>query len=196
MVAAAGAARTAPRPPGRGSGPVRAGDLAGGALAKSPAQGPAQGLTCGTCRTIVVKKDKCLVIYRFSRGRLQSVARGLQRHRGGSPPGRAVVSCAEAECAGQFFRIWPDATRSIARITDSDAASGATGRFRDRNYADSCRLVTAGDGKMDPVGHIGISTTSSLRAPWPHNNNTRIATPIQEERPHQCPHVLQRLSPY
>jgi len=41
-------------------------------------------------------------------------------------------SCAELppshNARGQFFRIWPDATISIARITDSDAASGATGR--------------------------------------------------------------------
>jgi len=39
----------------------------------------------------------------------------------------AVLSCAEAERAGQFFRIWPDATISIARITDSDTASGGNG---------------------------------------------------------------------
>jgi excisionase family DNA binding protein len=77
-----------------------------------------------------------------------------------------VLSCAEAERAGQFFRIWPDATISIARITDSDILGGATGRLGAssyRIYADSCRLVTAGDGKMDPVVHMGISTTSSLR---------------------------------
>jgi hypothetical protein len=37
------------------------------------------------------------------------------------------VSCAKAERAGQFFRIWPDATISIARITDSDAPAGAAG---------------------------------------------------------------------
>ena len=89
--------------------------------------GPLPGLTCGTCRTIVVNKDKCLVIYRFSRGRLQSVARGLQRLGSWSPPGRAVVSCTKAEPAGQFFRIWPDATISIARITDSEQPAGATG---------------------------------------------------------------------
>ena len=39
----------------------------------------------------------------------------------------AQLSCAEAERAGQFFRIWPDATISIARITDSDVAGGANG---------------------------------------------------------------------
>jgi excisionase family DNA binding protein len=77
--------------------------------------------------------------------------------------GGTLLSCREARRAGQFFRIWPDATISIARITDSDAASGASGRNIDKNYADSCRLVTAGDGKMDPVGHMGISTTSSLQ---------------------------------
>jgi hypothetical protein len=66
------------------------------------------------------------------------------------------VSCKEAQRTGQFFRIWPDATISIARITDSDVASGATGRIQDRNYADSRRLVTAGDGKMGPVGQMGI----------------------------------------
>jgi len=73
------------------------------------------------------------------------------------------LSSREARRAGQFFRIWPDATISIARITDSDVADGARGASRDRNYADSCRLVTAGDGKMDPVGHMGISTTTTLR---------------------------------
>jgi hypothetical protein len=172
-------------------------DLAAGALAKTAAYRPAQGLTCGTCRTIVVKKDKCLVIYRFSRGRLQSVARGLQRHPGGPPPGRAVVSCGEAECAGQFFRIWPDATISIARITDSDAASGGNGALKHRNFAESYRLVTAGDGRWTqgpciwgylrqaPSGHQGHTTY-----------NARIATSIQEERPHQCPHALQRPSRY
>lgn len=75
-----------------------------------------------------------------------------------------VLSCKEAQRAGQFFRIWPDATISIARITDSDSRQrGQRGASRDRNYADSCRLVTPGDGKMDPVGHMGISTTSTLR---------------------------------
>jgi excisionase family DNA binding protein len=126
-------------------------------------------LTCGTCRTIVVKKDKCLVIYRFSRGRLQSVSRGLQRQGWRSPPGRAVVSCGEAECAGQFFRIWPDATISIARITDSDAASGGNGASKHRNFAESYRLVTAGDGRWTWAIHMGISTSSSFGAPRPHN---------------------------
>ena len=101
-----------------------AGGFAAGALAKT---GPLPGLTCGTCRTIVVNKDKCLVIYRFSRGRLQSVARGLQQLGPWSPPGRAVVSCRKAERAGQFFRIWPDATISIARITDSEQPAGQRG---------------------------------------------------------------------
>ena len=187
-----------PRPRcGRGSRPAWGGDLAAGALAKSAAWRPAQGLTCGTCRTIVVKKDKCLVIYRFSRGRLQSVSRGLQRQASQAPPGRAVVSCAEAECAGQFFRIWPDATISIARITDSDAASGGNGALKHRNFAESYRLVTAGDGRWTqgpciwgylrqaPSGHQGHTTY-----------NARIATSIQEERPHQCPHALQRPSRY
>jgi hypothetical protein len=173
----------------------RRGGFAGHALAKT---GPATGLTCGTCRTIVVNTDKCLVICRFSRGRLQSVSRGLQRLRSRSPPGRAVVSCAKAERAGQFFRIWPDATISIARITDSEQPAGATGHpsARIRKYTYSHRLVTAGDGIMAPVGHMGISTTSSFGAPRPDKNNARIATPIQEERPHQCPHALQRPSRY
>ena len=189
------------RTPERLAGPrfeaILARDLAGHALAKMLPEGPAGGLTCGTCRTIVVKKDKCLVIYRFSRGRLQSVSRGLQRHGWGSPPGRAVVSCREAECAGQFFRIWPDATISIARITDSDAASGGNGASKHRNFAESYRLVTAGDGRWTqgpciwgylrqaPSGHQGHTTY-----------NARIATSIQEERPHQCPHALQRPSRY
>ena len=180
-----------------GSGPAPGGDLAGGALVKSPVPGPAQGLTCGTCRTIVVKKDKCLVIYRFSRGRLQSVSEGLQRHGRRPPPGRAGVSCGEAECAGQFFRIWPDATISIARITDSDAVSGGNGALKHKNFAESYRLVTAGDGRWTqgpciwgylrraPSGHQGQTTY-----------NARIATSIQEERPHQCPHALQRPSRY
>jgi excisionase family DNA binding protein len=73
------------------------------------------------------------------------------------------MSCAEPERAGQFFRIWPDATISIARITDSDAPAVQRGASRDRIHADSCRLVTAGSGKMDLVGHMGISVTSSLR---------------------------------
>jgi hypothetical protein len=129
--------------------------------------GSARGLTCSTCRTIVVKKDKCLVIYRFSRGRLQSVARGLQRPASGSPPRRAVVSCAETECAGQFFRIWPDATISIARITDSDAASGGNGALRHRNFAQSYRLVTAGDGRWTlghPYGDIYVKLLRGTKA--------------------------------
>jgi hypothetical protein len=171
------------------------GGFAADALAKT---GPVLGLTPGTCRTIVVNNDKCLLICRFSRGRLQSVSRGLQRQGSRSPPGRAVVSCAEAERAGQFFRIWPDATISIARITDSEQPAGGNGatRARTRKCAESYRLVTAGDGMMAPVGHMGISTTSSFGAPRPDKNNARIATPIQEERPHQCPHALQRPSRY
>ena len=106
-----------------------------------------------------------------------------------------MLSCTGPQRAGQFFRIWPDATISIARITDSDVASGATGRIQDRNYADSCRLVTAGDGKMDPVGQMGISIDKLPSGTKPHNN-TRIATPIQEERPQQCPHVRQKPSRY
>jgi excisionase family DNA binding protein len=74
------------------------------------------------------------------------------------------LTCAPAQRAGQFFRIWPDATISIARITDSDVDGGVSGHPETENRADSCRLVTPGDGKMDPVGHIGISKTSSLRS--------------------------------
>jgi hypothetical protein len=85
------------------------------------------GLTRGVCRTIVVKKEKCVVISGFTRGRLQSVSRGLQRLRVRSLRGKAPLSCAEVQRAGQFFRIWPDATISIARITDSDVAGGVTG---------------------------------------------------------------------
>ena len=86
-------------------------------------------MTCGTCRTIVVKKDKCLVIYRFSRGRLHSVARGLQGLGGRARPRVRERAGGKAERAGQIFQIWPDATISIARITDSDIAGEGNGAY-------------------------------------------------------------------
>jgi hypothetical protein len=44
------------------------------------------------------------------------------------------------------------------------------------------------------VDHIGHQRQAPCGAPRPDNNNTRIATPVQEERPHLCPHVRLRLS--
>jgi hypothetical protein len=38
-----------------------------------------------------------------------------------------LLSRKKAQCTGHFFRIWPDATISIARITDSDTTSGGNG---------------------------------------------------------------------
>jgi hypothetical protein len=107
------------------------------------------------------------------------------------PAWGVVLSCTEARRAGQFFRIWPDATISIARITDSDSRQrGQRGASRDRNYADSCRLVTPGDGKMDPVGHMGISTTSSLRGTkaTQQQHEDRYTDPRRRGRTNVCTH--------
>jgi excisionase family DNA binding protein len=63
---------------------------------------------------------------------------------------------------GQYFRIQPDATISIARITVSDTDPRSKGTSRTRNFAVGGRLVTAGDGNMVSVDHMRTSTTSSL----------------------------------
>ena len=71
--------------------------------------------------------------------------------------------------AGQYFRIRRDATISIARITLSDSDRRSNWASRYRNFAPGGRRVTAGDGNMVSVGHIGHPRLAPHGAP----GNTR-----------------------
>lgn len=51
-----------------------------------------------------------------------------------------------------YFRIWRDATISIARLTLSDSNRRSNWASRYRNFAPGGRRVTGGDGNMVPVG--------------------------------------------
>src|SRR6266852_1262141 len=62
-----------------------------------------------------------------------------------------------------------DATISIARITLSDSDRRSNWASRYRNFAPGGRRVTAGDGNMVPVGHIGHPRQAPHGAP----GNTR-----------------------
>jgi excisionase family DNA binding protein len=67
--------------------------------------------------------------------------------------------------AVHYFRISPDATISIARITLSDADQRSNGASHDRFSAPGGRRVTAGDGNMVSVGHIGHQRQAPSGAP-------------------------------
>jgi hypothetical protein len=81
------------------------------------------------------------------------------------------------------FRIRPVATFRIARNTQRDSDQWGKGVTQHRNFAPGGRLVTAGDGNMVRVGHIGHQRRASNGAEQP----SRIAVPVQEEgRTHVC----------
>src|SRR5580658_2753976 len=84
--------------------------------------------------------------------------------------------------AGHYSRIRGDATISIARITLSDSDPLSNGASQYRNFARGGRLVTAGDGNMVSVGHMGHPRQGSLGS-GRHYKERRIAVLVQEERP-------------
>src|SRR5207249_587491 len=110
------------------------------------------------------------------------------------PPGASRVPGASGPyLPDSYFRIRPDATISIARLTLSDSDRRSNWASRYRNFAPGGRRVTAGDGNMVPVGPYGTSPT---RSPWStrQHKRRRIAALVQEERPRTCPHVHQKPS--
>ena len=98
--------------------------------------------------------------------RAQPVARvrGIRAGELNAPGPRRIV-------AGQYSRIRRDATISIARITLSDSDRRSNWASRYRNFAPGGRRVTAGDGNMVSVGHIGHPRQAPHGAP----GNTRNA---------------------
>ena len=83
----------------------------------------------------------------------------------------------ELIAAGQYFRIWPDATISIARITLSDSDRRSNWASRYRNFAPGGRRVTAGDGNMVSVGHIGHPRQAPHGAPGKQEMQDRNTGP-------------------
>src|ERR1051326_7301230 len=90
---------------------------------------------------------------------------------------------------GWTFRIRPVATFPIARITQRDSDQWSKGVTQHRNFAPGGRLVTAGDGNMVRVGHIGHQRRASNGG---RSTQGRTAVPVQEERPYTCLHEHQK----
>ncbi len=74
---------------------------------------------------------------------------------------------------GRLFRISATATIRIARITQRDSDQWINGDTCRRIFAPGGRLVTAGDGNMVSVGHIGHPRQAPPGAR--QSNNRRIA---------------------
>src|SRR5580658_7196609 len=72
---------------------------------------------------------------------------------------------------GHYFRICLDATLSIATLTVSDGDQRSNWASRYRKLAPGGRRVTAGDGNMVRVGHMGHPRHAPHGAP----GNTRTA---------------------
>jgi len=89
------------------------------------------------------------------------------------------------------FRIRPVATFRMTGITQRNSDKWTNGATQHRNFAPGGRLVTAGDGNMVRVGHIGHQRRASNGA---RGNQSRIAVPVQEERPYTCLHEHQKQS--
>ena len=77
------------------------------------------------------------------------------------------------------FPNLPVATLRVARITQRDSDQWSNGVSHHRNFAPGGRLVTAGDGNMVSVGHIGHPRQAPTGA---RQSTSRIALPVQEER--------------
>ena len=113
--------------------------------------------------------------YRGGSGGIRVSSRPEEGPGGSVPPGQEEPAEAPG-ASGQYlpdsyFRIWRDATISIARITLSDSDRRSNWASRYRNFAPGGRRVTAGDGNMVPVGHIGHPRQAPHGAP----GNTRNA---------------------
>jgi len=92
------------------------------------------------------------------------------------------------------YRIQTVATFRMNGITQRNfdhviSINGANGVTHHRNFAPGGRLVTAGDGNMVRVGHMGHQRQASNGA---RGNHSRIAVPVQEERPYTCLHEHQK----
>lgn len=91
------------------------------------------------------------------------------------------------------FPNLPVATLRVARITQRDSDQWSNGATRGESFAPGGRLVTAGDGNMVRVDHMG-HPRQAPRMGAGHSNKRRIAVPVQEERPSTCLHAHQRPS--
>jgi hypothetical protein len=104
-----------------------------------------------------VAKGECELAVAMYRRAHRPVTR-LRRIRAG----RLNAGPARGTLAGQSFRIWSDATISIARLTVSDSVRRSNWVSRYRNFAPGGRRITAGDGNMVPDVHPGLDNTFAL----------------------------------
>ena len=90
------------------------------------------------------------------------------------------------------FPNLPVATLRVARITQRDSDEWTKGDTCHRIFAPGGRLVTAGDGNMVSVGHIGHPRQAPPRSQESYKR--RIAVLVQEERPYTCLHAHPKLN--
>jgi hypothetical protein len=156
-----------------GRGVPRTGPFQVGAYAASPAR-PRR------CDSLAAEQAETRPQIRASasaRWRCTGVPAAGGARSGGGRDGELSSDLARRLLPGHYFRIRRDATISIARLTVSDSNRRINRASWYRNFAPGGRRVTAGDGNMVPVGHMGHPPTGSPRSTRQSRNAGRNTGP-------------------